>query len=357
MIKHSLIELPPTFELETKQVLKSTASAHRYLAELKGISGTIPNKGILINTLMLQEAKDSSAIENIMTTHDEMYKAELFNNLVGSPAAKEVQNYAQALKAGYTLVKQNQLLTCRHIQMIQEILEGNDAGFRKLPGTNLKNPATGKTVYVPPQDPSVILSLMSNLENYINNDALSNVDPLVKMAVIHYQFESIHPFYDGNGRTGRIINLLYLVLKGMLDIPVLYLSQYIIETKSDYYRLLQSVHNTNNWEEWILYMLKGIEVTSKQTITVIKEIKELMQEYKNIIRDKFNFYSQDLLNNLFYHPYTKIELLVKSLQITRLTAAKYLESLSNSGLIEKHKIGRNNYYINRPLCKLLSKKV
>jgi Fic family protein len=347
-------ELPPDLELETKQVLKQTATAHRYLAELKGISGTIPNDAILINCLALQEAKDSSAIENIITTHDEMYKAELDSNLVSSTAAKEVQRYVEALKVGFEIVKKDQLLTSKHILAIQELLEGNTAGFRKLPGTGLKNLATGEIVYVPPQDHETIVRLMANLVDYINNDEISNLDSLIKMAIIHYQFESIHPFYDGNGRTGRIINILYLVLKDMLDIPVLYLSKYIIETKSEYYRLIQSVRDTNNWEEWILYILRGVEITSRQTILIIQKIKEIMQKYKQEIRTKFKFYSQDLLNNLFRHPYTKIEFLERDLQISRLTAAKYLDELAEKNYLEKHKVGRSNYYINRPLFELLS---
>jgi Fic family protein len=355
MAKYSPKELPLSMELETKQVLKSTTSANRYLAELKGVSETTPNQAILINTLALQEAKDSSEIENIITTHDEMYKAELFSGLVSSSAAKEVQSYAEALRTGFSLVKKNHLLTCNHILAIQEILEGNDAGFRKVPGTDLKNEKTGEIVYVPPQDNATIIKLMQNLESYINDDALSDVDPLVKMAVIHHQLESIHPFYDGNGRAGRIINILYLVLKGLLDIPILYLSQYIIETKSEYYRLLQSVRDTNNWEEWIIYILKGVEITSRQTILIIQKIKELMQKYKHDIRKNFKFYSQDLLNNLFRHPYTKIEFLERDLQVSRLTATKYLDQLADAGYLEKQKIWRSNYYINRPLFDLLSK--
>lgn len=347
-------ELPPSIELETKKILKSTTAANRYLAELKGVSETIPNRSILINTLALQEAKDSSEIENIITTHDEMYKAELYSDLVSSSAAKEVQSYAQALRTGFSLVRKDQLLTCNHILAIQEILEKNDAGFRKLPGTDLKNRVTGETVYVPPQDNQTIVQLMRNLENYINDETLSDVDPLIKMAVIHHQFESIHPFYDGNGRTGRIINILYLVSQGLLDIPILYLSQYIIETKSDYYRLLQSVRDTSNWEEWILYMLKGVEITSRQTILIIQKIKELMQKYKQDIRKNFKFYSQDLLNNLFRHPYTKIEFLERDLKVSRLTATKYLDQLADAGHLEKHKVWRSNYYINRPLFDLLS---
>lgn len=348
-------EIPLSLDLETKQVLRSVSAANRYLAELKGVSETIPNQAILINTLALQEAKDSSEIENIITTHDEMYKAELYSGLISSSAAKEVQNYAEALRTGFGLVKNNHLLTCNHILDIQKILEGNDAGFRKLPGTDLKNEVTGEIVYIPPQDNETIVRLMQNLEGYINDDTLSDIDPLVKMAVIHHQFESIHPFYDGNGRAGRIINILYLVLKGLLDIPILYLSQYIIETKSDYYRLLQFVRDTNQWEEWILYVLKGVEITSRQTILIIQKIKELMQKYKHEIRKNFRFYSQDLLNNLFRHPYTKIEFLERDLQVSRLTATKYLDQLADAGYLEKQKIWRSNYYINRPLFELLSK--
>ena len=356
MTKYLLKELPPpSDDLETKAILKASISANKYLAELKGVSETIPNQSILINALVLQEAKDSSEIENIITTHDEMYKAELDTNLVGSSAAKEVQSYAQALLAGFEQVKVNHLLTCNHILTIQKILEGNDAGFRKQSGTELKNEATGEIVYTPPQDHQTVIRLMNNLEKYINDQTFSpDIDPLVKMAIIHHQFESIHPFYDGNGRTGRIINILYLVLNGLLDIPILYLSQYVIETKSNYYKLLQAVRDTNHWEAWVLYMLKGIEVTSRQTILIIQEIKKLMQEYKQGIRKNFRFYSQDLLNNLFRHPYTKIELLERDLSIGRITATKYLDQLTEAGYLEKQKIWRTNYYVNRRLFNLLS---
>jgi Fic family protein len=283
-----------------------------------------------------------------------MYKAELYASHFNSSATKEVQNYAEALKTGFRLVKKNHLLTCNHILDIQEILEKNNAGFRKLPGTDLKNRVTGETIFVPPQDNETIVKLMSNLEKYINDDAFSEVDSLVKMAVIHHQFESVHPFYDGNGRTGRIINILYLVLKKLIDIPILYLSKYFIETKSDYYRLLQSVRDTNNWEEWILYVLKGVEITSRQAILTTQEIKELMQRYKKDIRTNFRFYSQDLLNNLFRHPYTKIEFMARDLKVSRITATKYLDQLAEAGYLVKHKIWRSNYYINQPLFDLLS---
>ena len=275
--------LPPTAELESRSVLKSLAPAHRYLAELKGMAATIPNEHILINTLILQEAKDSSEIENVVTTHDDLYKADLFGDYIKNPAAKEVNRYATALKNAFEQVKHDRLLTVNRIVGIHRVLEQNEAGIRKLPGTALKNERTGETVYTPPQDHGEIVRLMNNLEQFINDDELSNVDPLVKMAVIHYQFESIHPFYDGNGRTGRIINIIYLVARGLLDIPVLYLSRYIIRNKADYYRLLQATRDTGDWEPWILYMLEGVELTSRQTIWIIQRIKEIMMAYKHRI--------------------------------------------------------------------------
>ncbi len=353
MKNYILENLPLKRDIESKKILKSTAVANRYIAELKGVSKSIPNQAILINALSLQEAKDSSAIENIITTHDEMFKAELNLDVI-SPAAKEVQNYVEALRVGFEKVKKRNLLTANNIISIQEILEKNNAGFRKLPGTDLKNRETREVIYTPPQDNRQIIALMNNLETYINDDSISDVDPLIKMAVIHHQFESIHPFYDGNGRTGRIINILYLVLKGLLDIPILYLSQYFIETKTEYYRLLQVVRNTDDWEEWILYVLRGVEVTSRQGILTIQKIKELMQTYKKNLRSEFRFYNQDLLNNLFRHPYTKIEFVEKDLKVTRLTATKYLDQLAEAGFVEKHKIWRSSYYINTPLVKLLT---
>ncbi len=342
--------LPPSAELESLSVLKSLAPAHRYLAELKGMAATIPNEHILINTLTLQEAKDSSEIENVITTHDDLYKADLFSDYIRNPAAKEVSRYATALKSTFEQVKSDRLLTVNRIVEIHQVLEQNEAGIRKLPGTALKNERTGETVYTPPQDHGEVVRLMNNLEQFINDDALCKVDPLIKMAVIHYQFESIHPFYDGNGRTGRIVNILYLVAKELLDIPALYLSRYIIRNKADYYRLLQSTRDSGDWEPWILYMLKGVELTSRQTIWVIRRIKEIMMEYKHRIRAELpKIYSQDLLNNLFRHPCTKIESVQNDLRVSRLTAVRYLQLLTERGFIEKRKIGRYNYYVNRPL--------
>ncbi|MBF0470042.1 MAG: Fic family protein [Gammaproteobacteria bacterium] len=331
--------LPP----ETRKVLRQLAASHRYLAELKGMAATIPNESILISTLTLQEAKDSSEIENIITTHDELYKGTLFQEFIGNPAAKEVNSYATALQIGFEQVRKDRLITVNRLLSIHQELENNDAGLRKLPGTELKNDRTGELVYTPPQDHQQIVQLMTNLERFINDESMLDADPLVKMAVIHYQFESIHPFYDGNGRAGRILNILYLVAQGLLDLPVLYLSRYIITHKAEYYRLLQAVRDESAWEEWLLYMLKGVEITAIQTIALIGEIKRLMQAYKRRIRSELpKIYSQDLLNNLFRHPYTKIEFMQRDLRVSRLTATKYLDQLVDKGLIEKYKFGRSN---------------
>jgi Fic family protein len=334
------LPLPDPEQLETRAVLKKLATAHRYLAELKGVAASIPNENILISTLTLQEAKDSSAVENIITTHDELFKAELLTEQT-SIAAKEVRDYSAALRQSFTTVRQQKLLR------LSDILE--------VPGTALKNAATGEVIYTPPQDANKIQSLMENLVNYINDDECCELDPLVKMALIHHQFESIHPFYDGNGRTGRIINILYLVAKGLLDLPVLYLSRYIIQNKADYYSHLQTVREDNNWEPWLLFILEGIAQTAQQTIGLIEQIKQQMNNVKHGIRTKLpNIYRQELLNNIFSHPYTKIDFIMQDLGVSRITATKYLEQLVEHGFLVKEKIGRSNYYINQPLFALFA---
>lgn len=353
MSEFVLLPLPPTVELETKAVLRKLSRAHRYLAELKGIAETIPNETILISTLTLQEAKYSSEIENIITTHDDLYKSSLFEDMLRNPATKEVRNYALALRKGFRKIQETGLINVNLIISLYQVLEQNDGGIRHLPGTTLKNDRTGAVIYTPPQDYQSVVALMSNLEQFINEDSLLDADPLVKMAVIHYQFESIHPFYDGNGRTGRILNILYLVAQGLLNLPVLYLSAYIIKTKQDYYQFLQAVRDNGSWEQWLLYMLDGVEQTSRQTIKLITEIKNLMQDYKHRIRSQLpKIYSQELLNNLFCHPYTKIESMQHDLNISRLTASKYLDLLATHGYVKKQKLGRYNYYINEPLFDL-----
>jgi Fic family protein len=359
-------DLPPlepltrlrTSHFESPAILKATATAGRKLAELKGLAAGMPNQDILINTLGVQEAKDSSAIENIVTTHDELFRSATTAEPSASPAAKEVRHYVQALHVGFELVRRTGLLTANHMIEVQAELERNRAGFRKLPGTALKDGA-GRVVYEPPQGPAAIVALMRDLERFINNDEAFDADPLIKMAIAHHQFESIHPFYDGNGRTGRIVNVLYLVNKGLLDAPVLYLSRAIVRNKPDYYRLLQSVREQADaagvWQQWVLYMLQGVEQTAAQTIGTVTDIKAALLDYKHRIRAGFKFYSQDLINNLFMHPYTKIEFVERDLGVSRLTATKYLEALAAGGFVRKIKSGRSNYYVNQALNTILTR--
>ena len=352
---YALPPLPPHGELESPRVLRALARAHRHLAELKGRAVSMPNQGILIDTLALQEAKASSEIENIVTTQDELFRAGMMFEGPVSPAAKEVANYRDALKRGYEGLIHNQgLLTCNGIIEMFHVLKRTDGGFRVTPGTTLKNDATGQLVYVPPQNPTEIVEAMSALERFINDDAASDLDPLVKMAVIHHQFESIHPFTDGNGRIGRIINVLYLTRVGLLDSPVLYLSRYITLNKGEYYRLLQTVRDNGDWEPWLVFMLEAVSITARQTLDLVEGMRDLMADYKRRLREHPSVrYSQDLLNNLFRHPYTRIEFVQTDLGVTRQTAAKYLETLAAAGFVEKHQQGRNNYYINTPLLALL----
>lgn len=347
-------QLPLKKDFETKEILKKLTKAHQALAELKGVAAIIPNQNILLNTLALQEAKDSSAIENIITTHDELYKSDASTGSFTTHAAKEVYNYAAALRKGFEEIKKTDLLTSRTILNIQARLEENDAGFRKQSGTALKNDRTGEIVYTPPQNPAEIESLMSNLEKFINDDDISDLDALIKMAIIHHQFESIHPFYDGNGRTGRIINVLYLVKQKLLNSPILYLSRYINKNKADYYKLLQKVRNEGAWEELVLFMLEGVEQTSRQTTKLIQDMKNLMQSQKEKMRSELpKIYSQDLINVIFGHPYTKIDFVVKEIGVSNLTATRYLNELVKIGLMHKEKKWRESYYINIELFKLL----
>ena len=348
-----LTNLPLTHQIETQKVLKKAISANRALANLNGVARIIPNSTILINSLVLQEAKDSSEIENIITTHDELYRANLDIESITNEA-KEVQNYKEALLRGFSLVSDTKLLLKKHIIEIQEILEQNDAGIRKQAGTNLKNAQTGEVIYTPPQDYETIQELLTNLEIYINEP--NDIDSLINMAIIHHQFESIHPFYDGNGRTGRIINILYLILKHLLDIPVLYLSRYIITHKADYYRLLQEVRTEDKWEEWILYILEAVEQTSLETIELINSISDLMIKIQDKISQELpKIYSKDLVEILFMHPYTKIDFLVDRLNITRKTASKYLNELENIGILENVQIKNSKFFINIELFNLLRK--
>lgn len=352
-MSYVLPKLPLDRHIETVAILKQLTLSRAALAELKWVSWQIPNETILIKTLSLQEAKESSAIENIITTHDELFQSDVLSEMFATMASKEVYNYATALEYGYREVRKNGLLMNNLILDIQGKIEENKAWFRKLPWTELKNDKTGETVYVPPQSYDQIITSMDNLEKFINTSDLSDIDPLIKMAIIHHQFESIHPFYDGNGRTGRVINVLYLVKEWLLSLPILYLSRYINTHKSKYYELLQKVRTDDAWEEWILFMLVATEKTAKQTINIIENIKELMKKEKKIIREKYpKIYSQDLLNNLFKHPYTKIEFVMRDLGVVRQTASKYLDELVGIWILQKQKIGTENFYIHPELFEL-----
>ncbi len=347
-----LFSLP---DVETKAVLKAANLAHQALGELKGIVNTMPNQDILLSTLPLQEAKDSSEIENIITTQDDMYASNYETQHFSSLAAKEVHRYAQAMQFGFQQVKTYQLLTLSTIKNVQQILENNNAGFRCQAGTKLIDQNTGKSVYTPPQSNNEIEYYMGKLALFINDSEQLDYDPLVKMAIIHHQFESIHPFYDGNGRTGRIINILYLVLNGLLDKPILYLSRYINQNKRKYYYLLQEVRDTESWEKWLLFMLKGIEETAKQTLNLVTEIKSLMQKHKKIIKDANpKLYSHELINNLYKYPYTKVEFLAEDCEVHRNTALKRLTELELLGIVKKTKIGRESFYVNQELFELLA---
>lgn len=351
--------LPLDFDFETKNILRQLSKSNRRLAELKGVALTIPNENILLSSLVLQEALDSSAVENIVTTSDELYRAELdIKGEISNAAAKEVLNYRQAMQVGFEMVRKKKLLTLNVVKQIQKELEHNNAGFRTVSGTKLKT-SKGDVVYTPPQTGEEVAKYMSNLEKYINTQELQDIDPLIKMAIIHHQFESIHPFYDGNGRTGRIISILYLVMNDLLDLPILYLSRYITHNKSEYYRLIQEIRDTapdnfNVWEEWIVFMLKGVEETAIETIRLVKSIFALMAKYKSILKPLFGKqYKHELINNLFFHPYTKIEFMERDMAVQRKTAAKYLDTIvQETGLLQKQKLGRSNYYINTELIEL-----
>lgn len=342
--------LPPKENFDSIAILKQLLNTHKALAELKGFSDVIPNKNILINAAMINEAKNSSEIENIITTHDELYKA--MSGAKETGPSKEVINYRRALWNGYELVKQNGFISTNMIITIQSIIENSDAGVRRVPGTVLMNDRTKEVVYTPPTSYDEIMLFMTNLENYINQD--DEIDDLVKLAIIHYQFESIHPFYDGNGRTGRVINILYLVLKGLLDSPILYLSKYINKNKQQYYTFLQSVRNENDWESLIVYLLKGIEETAINTLVVMKKIINLINDVKLDIKEKLpKIYSKELVDVLFHEFYTKIVYVEDGLGVSRKTASTYLIELEKAGILVSEMVGRDKIYINHRLLELI----
>jgi len=351
-----LPQLPPKQSLvETIAILKQESKSAVALAELKGLTNTLPNPNILINAVILKEAQASSGIENVITTQDKLYQALYAKSAKPDFATKEVLRYREALIMGTQLIKDKGFLNTNGIIAIQKELEENNAGLRKLPGTALINDLTNEVIYTPPDNFDTISDLMKNLEEYLNIDS-EDVSPLIKLAIQHYQFESVHPFSDGNGRTGRIINVLYLILKGLLNEPVLYLSSYIIQNKGDYYRLLQEVRTKNNWEDWIQYMLKGIEQTALSTIEQINKINQLFSETQKLVQEKSpRIYSKDLIEQLFVHPYCKIEFLVENLKLNRKTAGNYLKNLEEIGVLKSENKGKEVIYVNAKLYKLLKK--
>lgn len=353
---NNLDKLPPKREkIETIKTLKQTNKAATALAELKGIAKTIPNQSMLLNAIVLQEAKDSSEIENIITSQDELYKALTMNKSSVSAETKEVVNYRKAIFHGYNLIKKQGFLKVNNIVNIQQEIVDNSSGIRNLPGTVLKNIKTGKVVYTPPQNKEEILDLLTNFINHFNHNK-QDVSTLINLAILHYQFESIHPFYDGNGRTGRILNILYLILNGLLDIPILYLSSYIIDNKTVYYKLLNNTNRTGEWEEWIIFMLQAIEMTSIQTIEKISLIRQLLDRtIEKVQKYALKIYKKELVELLFDQPYSKIEFVVNRLNIERKAASRYLQELERIGILKSQKVGRETLYINKELIKVLKK--
>ena len=349
----SLHPLPPSTEqVETIAIFQQMARAAGALGELKGIARTIPNQRMLINAIVLREAKDSSAIENIITTQDELYRAMSVQQM-NNPNTKEVINYRQAIFTGFELIKKQGFLRLRDLETLQGTIVENAAGLRRKPGTVLRNDRTGEVVYIPPQDQQEILESLSNfLEHFNLNPTQRN--PLLELAILHYQFESIHPFYDGNGRTGRILNILYLIRNGLIDIPILYLSAYITEHKVDYYRLLNGVNENGAWEEWIVYMLKAVETTAQRTIRQIERIRKSLQSMIEEVSNSLpKIYRKELVELLFEQPYVKISHVEEKLEVERKAASRYLQQLEKINVLTSEKVGRQRLYLNHRLLAIL----
>jgi len=347
--------LPPPVDLESKTILRKCVGAHRALASLKGAGNLIPNQAILINAIPLQEAKASSAIENLVTTGDTLYQASILPGTVSDPQTKEVLRYRTALRQGYELVK-TQSISTGMLRGVCEVLLGHEVQYRTAPGTQVMNKTTGEVVYTPPEGGAVLREKLDQLENFIHLGNEVPPDPLVRLALIHYQFEAVHPFEDGNGRTGRILNILYLVEQGLLDIPVLYLSRYIIDHKSDYYRLLRAVTEEQEWDAWVLFMLSAVEATSSGTYRRILAIRKLLDETTILCRENLprQIYSRELVDLIFVQPYSKISFVVDAGIAKRQTAAEYLQNLEEIGVLESRKVGREKVFIHPALLKVLS---
>lgn len=350
---NELPELPPLVELETKRTLKKAIAANLALAELKTASELIPNPLVLLRGIVLQEARLSSEIENIVTTNDELYRAFSEDNERADPATKEVLRYQDALWEGYEHLNGGGLLTPSLFIKLAKTVKQADLDVRKGAGTRLTTSRTGQAVYAPPEGEQRLRNLLRNLCQYMN--AEDDVDPLIKMAVTHYQFEAIHPFPDGNGRTGRILNILFLVDQGLLDLPVLYLSRYIIERKSAYYEGLRLVTEDAEWEPWILFMLEGVEQTARDTKRRISDIRTAMSEAVERARKEMSKgYSKELIELVFQQPYTRIASLESAGIAKRDAASEYLRDLERIGILESTKKGRDVLYLNRQLLTILS---
>ncbi len=347
--------LPPKEIIETAEILKKAILANRYLAELKGYCQTLPNPTLLLNTVVLQESRDSSAIENIVTTQDDLYRAILnpFDQI--PPNAKEVISYREAMYTGVDELNRKKVFTGNLAVKIMQRIKNTTADYRSLPGVKLANPNNGKIIYTPP-DPSLIREKIAQWERFINDES-HEIDPLIIMALMHYQFEAIHPFADGNGRTGRILNVLFLVHKGLLTYPLLYHSAYIIQHKEDYYKKLRLVTEKRNWIEWIGFMLDAIKETSFTTLQTIKSIIALKEDNLKGIKDISQKLPAYELNELiFSFPYVKIKTLVEKGIAKRQAASTYLQQLENKKILSSVKAGKEIYYINYRLMHLLSGK-
>ena len=351
---NDLPDLPPTDFIESPEILRHLAKAARHLGELNGLCASLPDPRLLINTIVLQESKNSSAIENIVTTQDELYKAASEDG-AASHAAKEVLSYREALYVGLEKMQaqKNLLLTNTMVEVVQTIKQ-NKSGIRTTPGTALKNAINGEVIYTPPCCEDVLREKLAALEQFINDPEMSSLHPLVKMAIIHYQFEAIHPFADGNGRAGRIVNALYLVQQEILIQPVLYLSSYIVKYKTDYYQLLRGVTEKNNWHDWIMYILTALIETAQLTTKKIRSMLLLKEEFEKKMKVVLGAsFSYDLLQLMFALPYLKIELLEKKEIAHRQTASTWLKKLADSDIVRPQKMGRTTYYVNWRLMELL----
>jgi len=343
--------LPPKADIETKTILRKTISAGRVLAQLNGALQNLPNPTLFLDTIYLQEAKASSEVENIITTNDELYQSLVANRKVENQATKEVLCYKEALWLGLEELKTKPFITTNLCIKIVQCIKQNTASIRVIPGTTLCT-SQGEIIYTPPSGENVIREKLANLEKFINEE--NGIDPLIKMALMHYQFEAIHPFADGNGRTGRILLLLYLKLSGLLDIPAIYLSEYIIKNKTAYYQNLRTVTEKDEWEAYILYMLDMIEKTSANGLEQLNRITQIMDKTAEEIKKKLpKVYSKDLIEILFRLPYTKRQHLIDENIGNPKTVGNYLIALEKNGFLKSVKAGKEKLYLNQQLLKIL----